>query len=124
MKAFLEEVARQPVLAVYFLGVDAIDIPHPVGEKAFGCLEQQMVMVGHKTISVTDPVHSLCCRCQKADKQLTILVAEVYIFLVIASCPDVVESTWELNACGSCHDKPPGDVMRMYRSKIFAKSAQ
>ena len=56
--ASLEQVSVPAVIFIEELRVNAVELPHTEGKIAFRSFNQEMVMVGHATIGVTDPIMS------------------------------------------------------------------
>ena len=46
------------VSSVKVLGIDSVQLPHPSGYIPLGCLDDEMVVVVHKTVGMTEPVVS------------------------------------------------------------------
>ena len=46
------------VSSVKVLGIDSIQLPHPSGYIPLGSLDDEMVVVVHETVGMTDPVVS------------------------------------------------------------------
>jgi hypothetical protein len=56
--ASLEQVSGPAVIFVEELRVNAVELSHTLGKIALRSFNQEMVMVGHETIGVTDPIMS------------------------------------------------------------------
>ncbi len=52
----LEQMADPLVTFIEQLSIDTVQLPHTDGEIAVGGLNEQMIMVGHETVGVTNPV--------------------------------------------------------------------
>ena len=55
----LKHVADFPVSAVELLRVDAVELPHSLGKVCVGCFNEEVVVIGHETVRMTNPVVSL-----------------------------------------------------------------
>jgi len=55
----LKHVSHPAVGAIEPLGVDAVDLPHAAREVRLGRLDEQVVVVRHQAVGVTDPAAAL-----------------------------------------------------------------
>lgn len=49
------------VPTVKILGVNPVDVPHPLGKIALNRFHHQVVMIDHQTIGMTEPVEPFDC---------------------------------------------------------------
>lgn len=64
-----------PVMSpVEGLGVNPVQLPHPKGEIPLRGLDEQMVMIFHEAVGVTEPVVASIHLVQKIQKTLPVLV--------------------------------------------------
>lgn len=56
------------------MGIDAIELPHPVGEIGFRCFEDQVIVVVHQTIGMAEPVKTVSNLPQALQEGLTISI--------------------------------------------------
>ncbi len=54
-----EHVPAPPVHLVEALGIDAVELPHPVGEIRIQLLYEQMIVVGHEAVHVPPSIEAL-----------------------------------------------------------------
>ncbi len=54
----LKKVADSPMAPVGVLGIDAIEVPHALGQIAIRCFDHEMIMVPHQAIGVAEPMPS------------------------------------------------------------------
>ncbi len=58
----LEYMSHPLVSTIELLGIDAIQLTHPLGKIAFLRLQKQMVMIAHQAISINFPMKAVTGR--------------------------------------------------------------
>lgn len=76
--------------AVEALGVYAVDVAHASGNIGIGGLDQQMIVVGHQTISGYAQVPHLCGFNQHLNESLIVVFVEKDLFRPSASVHDMI----------------------------------
>jgi hypothetical protein len=71
----LEQVAGPAMPFVEELGIDAVLLPHADGKIAVRGLNEQMIMIGHETIGVADPVVSFVDVLEGVQEVLAVMIA-------------------------------------------------
>jgi hypothetical protein len=99
----LEQMTVPLVAFIEELSVDAVQLPHADGEIAVGGLNQQMIMVGHEAVGVTNPIVPLVDVLEGIEKIETIAVVLENSFLFIAAGGHVVDGAGIFYAKRSCH---------------------
>ena len=69
----LENMTYPVVATVKTLGVNPVYVPHPLGKFAFNCFYQQVVVVVHKAIGVTEPVEPFDHLLEDGQKPLPVM---------------------------------------------------
>lgn len=77
--------------------IDAVQLPHALGEITFQGFYQQVIMIGHQALGVTAPVETFAYLIQGFQKHLPIFISEENIASFIASRGYVIQGTWEFN---------------------------
>ena len=99
----LKKMSHASVTSIVPLGIDAVQLPHPPGEVAVGSLNDQMVVISHKTVGVAQPVETLHHLAQGVEKEPSVLVVIKDIFSGVAPGGHVVDRTIELDSQRTCH---------------------
>ncbi len=76
------------------LGVDSAYLAHPGRQVCFRCFNQQMIVVVHETISVTQPVKTLHHLPQNPEELIPITVITEDIPPGIAPRGNMINSAW------------------------------
>ena len=105
----LKQMPHPAMSLVEGLGIDPIQLPHPQGEVPLRCLDEEMVMVLHKAVGMTEPVVASIHLVQKIEKGLPVLIIREDGPLVIASIGEVIDGPGALNAEWSDHQRKISD---------------
>jgi len=73
------------------LRIHAVKLPHTEGKVAFRRLDKEMVMVGHETIGVADPIISLIDMLNSVEEDIPIIVILEDRLLLIPSGGHMVD---------------------------------
>ena len=85
------------------LGVHPVELSHPPGQGGIDRLDQQMVMVRHQAIRVTEPVEPFGRPFQYLEELLPIGIIEKDILIRVTAGSDVIHCTWVFDPQWSCH---------------------
>lgn len=77
LKSALEYMADPLVATIEGLSVNAVQMPHAHGKIAVGRLNQEMVVVVHEAISMTNPVESINSTFKQQQKGLPVTSAPI-----------------------------------------------
>jgi hypothetical protein len=99
----LEDVPAASVNRVQPLGIDAFELPHPMGKIRVRRLHEQVVMVGHETVRVAPPVEALAHISEHPQEQLPAAVNAVDALTTVTARRDVLEGAEKLKSEGACH---------------------
>jgi hypothetical protein len=78
-------------------------LSHSDGEITFWGLDEEMIVVLHEAVSVTEPVVALIYLVQKIQESLPILIISEDSPLFIPSIDEMIDGSWILDAEWSCH---------------------
>jgi hypothetical protein len=78
------------VPAVKTLSVNAVELAHADRKVRLGRLHQQMIMIGHQAVRVTDPTVPSDNTRQSAQKQLAISVGKKYLMASVAAAGQMI----------------------------------
>jgi len=125
-------VADATVHLVDPLGVDAVQLAHPLGEIGIRRLNEQVIMVAHQAVGVHQPVEPMTDTAKQIKENVAVPSPEVNILSPATACSDVVESASELGPNCSCQkasldehrkmerpDRPGYRIVRPYRRRII-----
>ena len=84
-------MTNDPVPPVETLRILSVELPHTSGKISFYGLHQQMVVVGHLTISMYHPVESLTDTIKYFQSGNSVIITKVDIFPPIASGSHMIE---------------------------------
>ena len=93
------------VRSVEPLCVLAIEITHPSGKVGIWSLNQNVIVIAHQTIRVTDPVHTLAYVTKQPKKRLPIIISFVDVLASVTPGRDVIKRPFKLQSNRSGH--PP-----------------
>ena len=88
----LEEVTCSPVPLIESLGVESVQLSHADGEVAVRGLDENVVVIAHEAVSVTDPVITFIDPMESMKKILAILIVLENVFSIVTSTGDVINS--------------------------------
>ena len=91
------------VLAVHRLRVHAIQVPHPLRKIALHGFDNKMVVIGHFSPGVTDPVEAPACLSKDVQPQEADAVIKINIFPTVASGRDVIKTASKFDTQKPCH---------------------
>jgi len=100
----LKQMTAAPVASIRCLGIDAVELPHAPGQISIRCFYQEMIMVRHLAIGVTDPVPVFNHPTQQVQKHDSIFVILVNRLPPVAPRSDVIQRTGKFDSNGSCHE--------------------
>ncbi len=82
---------------VDMLGIYAVQLTHPFRQIGIGCLDQQVIVIGHQTIGMADPPEALAGHGQDSHERRPVVVhiAEEDAAPLVVPRRDVVERTGE-----------------------------
>jgi hypothetical protein len=86
----LEDVAHQPMAANARLGVDAVELPHALGEVGIRRLDDEVIMAGHLAIGVAAPVETDAYLAEQGDPIRAVLIVVVDRLATITARGDVI----------------------------------
>ena len=89
--------------AVERLGVHPVELPHSPGQGGIDRLDQQVVVVRHQTIGMTEPVESRNSLSEYLEELLAIGVVEKDILICITAGSDVIHRAWVFDPQWSGH---------------------
>ncbi len=99
----LKEMPCPAMPFVEELGIDAIQLPHAYGEIAVRSLDEQMIMIGHEAVGMTDPIVALIDMLEGVQEILPVPVVLEYGLLFIAAGGYVIDCAGIFNAEGAGH---------------------
>ena len=88
----LEDMPDPPVNAVEALRIHAVELAHAASEIGFGRFDQEMIVIGHLTPGVADPVEALADLAEDFKPADSIGVGQIDTFAPIATRGDVVDT--------------------------------
>ena len=91
-------MANAGVGAVESLGIDAIKLTHAFGEVGIGRFDEQVIMIGHLAISVTDPVKAPADFGKRIEPGYAIVVGQKNVLAPIAARGDVIKRAGEFES--------------------------
>jgi len=94
------------VALIESLGIDAVQLPHAYRQISVGCINKQMVMIVHQTVSMTEPVVSMSNIRKGIQEHLPVLIVSENCLSLIPSARDVIDSTWKFYTQRTCHGYP------------------
>jgi len=99
------------------LGVDAVQHLHASGEIGSRSFDEQVVMVVHQTIRMTDPSESIDHAPKRLQEAVAILIVEEDLLPSVPPAGDVIDCALKLNAKWTCHGKSITQVRE--RNKVL-----
>ena len=88
----LEDMANPPVNAVEALRIHAVELAHAASEIGFGRFDQEMIVIGHLTPGVADPVEALADLAEDFKPADSIGVGQIDTFAPIATRGDMINA--------------------------------
>jgi hypothetical protein len=107
----LEEMTHQPMAAIARLGVDAVELTHPLGEVRIGRLDDEVIVVGHLAPGVAAPVETAAHLAQHDEPVRAVLIVAIDRLAPITARGHMVQPASELDAEGSGHDAQSSSEM-------------
>jgi hypothetical protein len=107
----LEEMSRSLMPFIKELRIDAVQLAHAEGKIAVGRFDQEMIVVIHETVSVTDPVIPFIDMLKRVQKANAIMVVFKDSFLLIAARGDMIDCAGVFNAKGTGHAETLAEKM-------------
>ena len=86
------------------LGVHPVELSHPPGQGGIDRLDQQVVVIHHQAIRMTEPVEPFDRLFQYLEEPLPIRVIEKDILVRVTAGSDVIHRAWVFDSQWSCHD--------------------
>jgi hypothetical protein len=99
----LEEMTHASVFSIQQLGIYAIELAHALRQIAVRCLNHQMVMVGHLTIGMENPIEGFCYTFNNAEKRYTVGIILINGLTPITTGSYMVKRTFKLDSNWSGH---------------------
>ncbi len=96
-------MAHQPMAAIGRLGVDAVDLAHPLGEVGIRCLDDEVIMVRHLAIGVATPVEPAAHLAKNVEPSRAVLIVTIDRLAPITTRGDVIQPAGQLDAERSGH---------------------
>ena len=97
-EAPLKHMADAGMGAVEALGIDTVQLAHAFGEVGIGRFDEQVIMIGHLAISVTDPVEAPADFGKRFEPGEAIVVGQKNILAPIAARGDVIKRAGEFES--------------------------
>ncbi len=89
----LKKVAVSFMPLVKKLGVDSVKLSHAEGEVTVGCFDQKVVVIGHKTVGVAQPVITFVDVLKGVEEILAVLVIFEDGLLFVAARGNMIYGT-------------------------------
>jgi hypothetical protein len=99
----LEQVPPSPVPLIESLRVESIQLSHADRKVAIRRLNENVVVIAHEAVSVTDPVVALIDPFKSIKKVFTVLIVLEDGFSLVTAARDVINSAWVFYAEGAYH---------------------
>jgi hypothetical protein len=110
----LEDVTRSLVLPIDPLCVDTVDMAHAARQVRMRRFDQQMIVVGHQTVRVTEPSAPLNGATEDFKKRTVIGIGEVDLLSSVTTARNVVDGSFVFNPQWACHiDSVPQSTPKM-----------
>ena len=100
----LEQMPRPLMTFIKKLRIDAVQLPHTQGEIAVRRFDQEVIVVVHQAVSMTEPVIPLIDVLERVQEVDPVLVVFENGLLFIAARGDVIDSTGVFYAEGAGHE--------------------
>jgi hypothetical protein len=94
--ASLVYVTNAAMHAIELLRIDAVQLSHPARESGRTSLYQQMIVVGHEAVAVTQPVVPLAHLRKNGEERPSIRIVEIDRLAAVSARGDVIEGAGEL----------------------------
>src|SRR6266508_1528595 len=101
--AALEQMACPLMTFIKKLGIDADQLPHTQGEIAVRRLDQEVIVVVHHAVCMTEPVISFIDMLKRVQEVDAVLVVFENCLLFIAAGSNVIDGTGVFYTEGSGH---------------------
>jgi hypothetical protein len=88
---------------VISLGIHAVYVPHSPGQIAGRCLNENMVVVGHKAKYGNPQRKHVRCLLQQGNKSFKVFTIRKDFFTMPSTVHHVILSAWVFNSKWSCH---------------------
>jgi hypothetical protein len=89
--------------AIRRLGIDTVELTHPLGEVRIRRLYDDVVMLGHLAVSMAAPVETAAHLAQHGEPVHAVLIVAIDRLAPVTARGDVVEPAAELDAEGSAY---------------------
>ncbi|HET6697262.1 MAG TPA: hypothetical protein VFG85_12210 [Gaiellaceae bacterium] len=89
MESALEKVARESMTEVERLRVDAVQPLEAIGERRFGQLDDEVIVVRHQAVRVESPLASLASGIEQGDQAGSIGVVPEDLLASVSACGHV-----------------------------------
>jgi hypothetical protein len=99
----LEDVPAVSVNLVEPLGIDAFELPHPIGQIRVRRLQEQVVVVGDDTVCVAPPIEALAHISEHLQEQLPVAVKAEDVPTTVTARRDVLQGDRKLKSEGARH---------------------
>jgi hypothetical protein len=101
----LEQMTDPAVPFVEMLGVDAVQLSHAEGEIAVRGLDEEMIVIGHETVGVANPIVAFINVLESVKEVLAVLVILEDRFLLIAARSYMIDCAGVFYAKWADHDE-------------------
>ena len=99
----MEEVTRSPVPLIKSLRIEPIQLSHADREIPVTSLDENVVVIAHEAVSVTDPAVAFIDPFKSIKKGFSILIVLEDGFSLVTAAGDVINSAWVFYAEGAYH---------------------
>jgi hypothetical protein len=101
--------------AIESLRVDTVQVAHRYREVRVGCLEEQVIVVAHKAVGVTEDAITSHCRSQHDEKARAIIVVLKDEVLIVSTGRNMVDPAGKLQAERSRHELTLPSARRLFK---------
>jgi len=99
----LKDMPHPPMPPAERLRVDAIYLSHTRREIPLRCLNEQMIMIHHEAVCITDPLRIVDDIFQNREESITILIVKIDGGLCVTPRSDIIQRTKKLYAERTSH---------------------
>ena len=99
----LEQMTGPSVPFIEELCVDTVKLPHAGGEISVGSLDEEVIVVGHEAVGVTDPIVAFIDMLEGIEKFLAVLIVFKNRFLLVTAGGHMIDRAGVFNAKRTSH---------------------
>ena len=99
----LEQMTYPLMTLIEKLSIDAVQLPHPQRKIAIGCFDQEVIVVVHEAVGMTEPIIPLIDMLECVQEVDAVLVVFENGFLFIAAGGYVIDGTGVFYTKGAGH---------------------